>query len=253
MINLIRSEILKIRSTQVWFWMVLLAAAFTALGTIGMVVTAINDHDNGVPVDYYAVFTQSEGAGVALLVLGLLGLTTEFRHKTITPTLLATPNRWLLLAGKAASYAVFAIVYALICVLLNFAIAIIWLSSVGVPVEYGHGVPGGVAKAFLTLVLTGMFGLGLGAVLRNQAAAMVFGIVYFFILDPVLNYTPWVRKGYAYTPGGAVKAFLSNGDVSNMPGDVHLLAPAAGGLLFLAWALALLVIGGRVSLNRDIS
>lgn len=190
---------------------------------------------------------------MALLVLGLLGLTTEFRHKTITPTLLATPNRWRLLGGKAASYAVFAIVYALVCVLLNFAIAIIWLSSVGVPVEFSQGVPGGVAKAFVTLVLTGIFGLGLGAVLRNQAAAMVFGIVYFFILDNLLSFVPWVRKGYAYTPGGAVKAFNSNGEVSNMPDDVHLLIPMAGGALFLVWALALLIIGGRLSLSRDIS
>jgi hypothetical protein len=252
-INLIRSEVLKIRSTQVWFWMLLLAAAFTALGTIGTAVEAVTDHDAGNPVDYYSLFTQSQGAGVALLVLGLLGLTTEFRHKTITPTLLATPNRWRLLAGKAASYVVFAIVYALFCVVLNFAIAIIWLNAAGVPLEYGHGVPGGVLKAFLTLVLTGMFGLGLGALLRNQAAAMVFGIVYFFILDNVLNYVPWVRRGYAWTPGGAVKAFNSNGHIDGMPGDVHLLAPAAGGLLFLAWSLALLVIGGRISLSRDIS
>jgi ABC-2 type transport system permease protein len=252
-INLIRSEVLKIRSTQVWFWMVVLAAAFTALGTIGQVVTAINDHEHRVPVDYYAVFTQSEGAAIALLVLGLLGLTTEFRHKTITPTLLANPNRWQLLAGKSASYVVFAVVYAIICVLLNFAIAIIWLSSVNLPVEFGHGVPGGVAKAFVTLVLTGIFGLGLGALIRNQAAAMVLGIVYFFILDPVLNFTPWVRKGYAYTPAGGVKAFLAHGEIQNMPGDVHLLAPAAGILLFLAWSLALLVLGGRLTLSRDIS
>lgn len=253
MINLVRSEVLKIRSTQVWFWMMLLALAFTALGTIGAVVGAVNNHDNGAPVDYYAVFTQSQGAGVALLVLGLLGLTTEFRHKTITPTLLATPNRWRLLAGKAASYGVFAIVYALFCVVVNFAIAIIWLSAAGVPLEYGHGVPGGVGKAFLTLVLTGMFGLGLGALLRNQAAAMVFGIVYFFILDNLLNYVPWVRKGYAYTPGGAVKAFNSNGHVEGMPSDVHLLSPALGGVLFLLWSLALLAVGGRMSLRRDIS
>ena len=71
MINLIRSEVLKIRSTQVWFWMVLLALAFTALGTIGTVVEAVTNHDNGDPVDYYALFTQSQGAAVALLVLGL--------------------------------------------------------------------------------------------------------------------------------------------------------------------------------------
>lgn len=253
MINLVRSEVLKIRSTQVWFWMLLLALAFTSLGSIALAVESVQAHDRGELVDYYALLTQSRGAGVALLVLGLLGLTTEFRHKTITPTLLATPNRWLLLAGKAASYAIFAIVYALICVLVNFAIAIVWLSAAGVPLDYGHGVSGGVLKAFLGLVLTGMFGLGLGALLRNQAAAMVFGIVYVFILDNVLNFVPWVRKGYAFTPGGGLKAFYSNGQVEGMPGDVHLLAPVAGGLLFLAWSLALLVIGGRISLSRDIS
>jgi ABC-2 type transport system permease protein len=253
MINLVRSEVLKIRSTQVWFWMLLLAAAFTTLGSIVTAVTAVNDYHDGVPVNYYNLFTTSQGAGVALLVLGLLGLTTEFRHKTITPTLLATPNRWQLLAGKAISYAVFATIYAVLCVALNFAIAISWLSAENVPLSYGHGVPGGVAKAFLSLVLTGMFGLGLGALLRNQAAAMVFGIVYVFILDNLLNFVPWVRKGYAYTPGGGLKAFNSNGHIEGMPGDVHLLAPAAGGLLFLAWSLALLVIGGRISLSRDIS
>jgi len=253
MINLIRSEVLKIRSTQVWFWMLLLAGAFTALGSAGTSYNAVQDYRAGNPVDYYSLFTQSSGAAVALLVLGLLGLTTEFRHKTITPTLLATPNRWLLLAGKAASYAVFAIVYAVFCVALNFAIAIIWLSAENVPLDYGHGVPGGVGKAFLTLVLTGMFGLGLGALLRNQAAAMVFGIVYFFVLGPLLSVIPGVRKGYAWTPGGAIQAFNSNGVTDGLADDVHLLAPLAGGLLFVAWSLALLLIGGRISLGRDIS
>lgn len=253
MIGLIRSEVLKIRSTQVWFWMVVLAVAFTALGTIGSVVGAIDDHRNGNPVDYYGLFTTSQGAGIALLVLGLLGLTTEFRHKTITPTLLATPNRWLLLAGKAASYAIFSLIYAVICIVLNFAMVIIWLSAKSIPLEYGHGVAGGVFKAFLSLVLTGMFGLGLGALIRNQAAAMVFGIVYFFILDSLLHFVPWIRKGYAYTPGGAMTAFTSNGSLDGGPSDVHLLAPAVGGVVFLAWSLALLVGGGQLSLHRDIS
>jgi ABC-2 type transport system permease protein len=253
MINLVKSEILKIRSTQVWFWMALLAIAFTSLGTIGRVVEATQNYDRGDPVSYYDVFTQSQGAAVALLVLGLLGLTTEFRHQTITPTLLATPNRWRMLAGKAASYGIFAIVYAVICVIVNFAIAIIWLSLKNVPLEYGHGVSGGVLKSFLTLVMTGLFGLGLGALIRNQAASMVFGIVYFFILDNVLNFVPWVRKGYAWTPGGAVKAFTSNGQITGMPGDVHLLAPVAGGFLFLAWVAVLVVSGGFFSLRRDIS
>jgi ABC-2 type transport system permease protein len=253
-INLIRSEVLKIRSTQVWMWMVLLAVAFTVLGTIGTVVSSIGDHTHdGTPINYYNIFTQSQSAAVALLVLGILGLTTEFRHQTITPTLLATPDRWRLLTGKSLSYVLFSIIYAAICVVINFALAIIWLKAKSLNIDLGHGVGGGVLKAYLSLVLTGLFGLGLGALLKNQAAAMVFGIVYFFILDTLLNFVPWIRKGYAYTPGGAIKAFTSNGHVSGMPGDVHLLAPLVGGLLFLVWAVALVVAGGFVSLRRDIS
>jgi ABC-2 type transport system permease protein len=252
-INLIKSEVLKIRSTQVWFWMVLLSVAFTALGTIGFSVDAVHNYERGESVSYYDLFTQSQGAGVALVVLGILGLTTEFRHQTITPTLLATPNRWRLLAGKAASYGIFAMFYAAVCVVVNFAIAIIWLNAKHVPLEYGHGVPNGVLKAYLSLVLSGLFGLGLGALIRNQAASMVFGIVYLFVLDTLLNFVPGVRKGYAWTPGGALKAFTSNGHVSGMPDDVHLLAPLAAGLLFLAWSLGLLIVGGQTSLRRDIS
>lgn len=254
--NLIRSEVRKTRSTQVWMWMILPAVALTALSTIGQTYGSIQDHDNaGAPIRYYDIFTTSTGGSVALLVLGILGLTTEFRHKTITPTLLAIPKRWTLLTGKAISYVLFALFYAVICLVVNFAIAITWLQADSIPVSFGHGVPGGVAKTFLALVLTAVFGLGLGALVRNQAAAMVIGIFYFAIINGLLSAIPWVRHWiYPWTPGGAVDAFVSNGQQSNnLPDDVHLLTPLAGGLLFFGWTLALLAAGGYFSLNRDIS
>lgn len=254
--NLIRSEVRKTRSTQVWMWMILPAVALTALATIGQTYGSIQDHDHvNAPIRYYDIFTTSRGASVALLVIGILGLTTEFRHKTITPTLLAIPKRWTLLTGKAISYVMFALFYAVACLVVNFAIAIIWLQADGIPVSFGHGVPGGVAKTFIALVLTAVFGLGLGALVRNQAAAMVIGIFYFALINGLLSAIPWVRHWiYPWTPGGAVDAFLSNGQrSSDLPDDVHLLAPLAGGLLFLCWTVALLAAGGYFSLNRDIS
>ncbi|MDQ2837531.1 MAG: ABC transporter permease subunit [Actinomycetota bacterium] len=255
MLNLIKSEVLKTRSTQVWLWMILPAVALTALTTIATVYGSIYDHEHGGdPIRYYDIFTQSSGAGIALLVIGILGLTTEFRHKTITPTLLATPQRWSLLAGKAISYALFSLFYAAICVILNFVIAIIWLDAKNVPLDFGHGVIGGVIKAFFALVLTALFGLGLGALIKNQAASMVVGILYFAIINGLLSVIPYVRKGYPYTPGGAITAFTSNGHVQGgVASDVHMLEPLVGGLVFLIWALVLLVAGGFLSLNRDIS
>jgi hypothetical protein len=137
----------------------------------------------------------------------------------------------------------------------NFAIAIIWLNAKNIPVSFGHGVIGGIIKAFLALVITAVFGLGLGALVRNQAASMVIGIFYFAIINGLLSALPWVRHWiYPWTPGGAVDAFLSNGARNaDRPSDVHLLTPIPGGLLFLAWTLLLLAAGGYFSLNRDIS
>lgn len=254
MIDLVKSEVLKVRSTQVWMWMVLPAVALTALSTIGTTYGSIHDNETvGTPIRYYDIFTQSGGAAIALLVIGILGLTTEFRHQTITPTLLATPNRRSLIAGKAVSYVLFSVFYAIICVIVNFAIAIIWLNAKHLPVELGHGVAGGVIKAFVALVLTALFGLGLGALLKNQAASMVIGILYFAVINGLLSVIPWVRLGYPYTPGGAITAFTSNGHVQGGPSDVHLLNPLVGGVLFLGYALVLLAAGGYLNLNRDIS
>lgn len=255
MLNLIKSEVLKVRSTQVWIWMILPALALTALSTIGTVYGSIDDHEHlGEPIRYYDIFTTSTGGAVALLVIGVLGLTTEFRHKTITPTLLATPARWALLGGKAIAYVMFSFFYAAICIAVDLVIAIIWLNAKGLPVEFGHGVLPGILKAFVALVLTASFGLGLGALIRNQAAAMVVGILYFFIVNGLLSVLPWVRHWiYPWTPGGAVSAFTSNGSSHDVSSDSHLLAPLGGGLVFLLWTLVILVAGGFFSLNRDIS
>ena len=254
MINLVRSEVLKVRSTQVWLWMIVPAVALTGLSTAGTTYGSIHDHDlSGTPIQYYDIFTQTRGAAVALLVIGILGLTTEFRHQTITPTLLATPSRPTLIVGKLVSYALFALFYAIICLIVNFAIAIIWLNAKHVPVDLGHGVIGGVIKSFVALVLVAVFGLGLGATLKNQAAGMVIGILYFAIINGLLSFIPGVRLVYAYTPGGALGAFTSNGERMGLPSDVHLLNPLVGGALFLGYALLLVAAGGYLSLSRDIS
>jgi ABC-2 type transport system permease protein len=252
MMNLLRSEVLKIRSTQVWIWMFVLSIGVTTLFTLGSVLSISSGSDRA-DVDYYSIFTVSGSAGIAMLVLGLLGLTTEFRHKTITPTLLATPARWRLLTGKAIAYVIIAIPYGLACIAANIAVAVICLDAKSLPIDFGHGVPGGIVKAFLSLILLAFFGLGLGALVRNQAAGMVAGIAYLFVLNPLLSIIPLIRRAYPYEPGGALAAFNSSGHETPSFNDYHLLSPLAGGLVMLLWCLGLLAIGGYFSLQRDIS
>jgi ABC-2 type transport system permease protein len=253
MLNLVRSEILKVRSTQVWFWMLIVAIALTTLFTLG---PALSVH-SGTPkeeIDYYGIFTASGLAGVALLVLGLLALTTEFRHKTITPSLLAAPNRWRFLAGKTLAYVLLAIPYGLVSIAVNIVLAIICLNAKGLPVSFGDGVPAGILKAFVSLILLAFFGIGLGALLRNQAAGMVAGIVYLFVLSPILGVIPWVRRARRGRPGGALQYFNSKSSSNAAPyPDVPHVAPLIGGVILLLWCVGILEAGGYLSLKRDIS
>ena len=138
--NLAKSEILKIRSTQVWFWMLVLAIALTCLTCSGS-LNGVHSHEPAQDVDYYNILKPSWLTGVTLLVLGLLGLTTEFRHKTITPTLLATPNRVQLLLGKTLAYGILSIIYSAVCVVVNIIMASIWLSALSLPIRFGGEVP----------------------------------------------------------------------------------------------------------------
>ena len=141
MINLMKSEILKIRSTQVWFWMLLLAVALTACTIVTGTARSSDDHRRRRRRRLLRHLHSSGGPAMALLVLGLLGLTTEFRHKTITPTLLATPNRWQLLVGKALSYVdLLALLRAGLRRASTSPSRSYGCDAKNVPIEFGHGV-----------------------------------------------------------------------------------------------------------------
>lgn len=251
--NLIKSEVLKIRSTQVWFWMLVLVVAITLAATLGTTLS-IDSNTPTEDINYFSVWTNFGVAGVALVVLGILGLTTEFRHKTITPTLLANPGRWQLLIGKAIAYVLFAIPYGVVCLVVNLVTAVICLNAKGLPVHFGDGSQAGMVRNFIALILLAFFGLGLGALIRNQAASMVVGIVYLSVLNIFFAGIPWIRKVYEFEPAGALNAFTSR-DRNNygLPHDVIHVSPLAGGLILLVWCLIFLAAGGYLSLNRDIS
>jgi len=91
-IDLVRAELLKARTTRGWYVYLGLIVLLVGLGVSGDVGTA-EDFVRGT-VEFQRGLV--EGAGFALLlglILAITIVTTEFRHGTITPTLLTTPRR----------------------------------------------------------------------------------------------------------------------------------------------------------------
>jgi ABC-2 type transport system permease protein len=250
MTRLIRAEILKLRTTQVWFWLLLSAVALSVIVVITSLVPTNTIHATSDVTD---IFTAPNDASIVVFVLGVLAVTTEFRYQTITPTVLTTPSRWMLISAKLIAYAVVGAAFALICVIVQLAMVIPWLATKGVDFPYGSGELHHILWADLVIVaLHGLIGLGAGALLRNQIVAVTIGVIFLLILQNVILAIPKVRNAWPYTPNGATAAILTVQDSDSFNG-VHLLGVWAGVLVLLAWALIPAVLGAGITMNRDIT
>lgn len=252
MIRLIRAEFLKLRTTQVWFWMLLATIAVGAL----LAVAQIAPHDGirtprQVP-DLFAGFASAPGY-VILFTLGALGVTTEFRYQTITPTVLLTPSRWAIVTAKMITYAIVGVIYAIAALAAETAVGVPWLSAKNVDIRWGDAdVRHAIIGTFGVLALFGIVGLGIGALLRNQIVAVVVGIIFLVLIENILLAIPVVKKAWPYTPNGATQAILhTHGDDS--VNSVHLLATSGGVVVLLAWAFIPAIAGAAFSMNRDIT
>lgn len=251
MIRLIRAEFLKVRTTQVWFWLLLATVAVSGL----LVVAQIAPHDGVRSASQVPdLFASSSTAYIVVFVLGVLGVTTEFRYQTITPTVLQTPSRWAIVTAKMITYAVLGAIYALVAVAVQLAVAVPWLSSKGVEVDLGDGtVQHAIVGVFGVVALFGIVGLGAGALLRNQIVAVVVGILFLLVIENITLAIPGVRKVWPYTPNGASHAILHTTGSTDVTDGVHLVSTGGGVVVLLLWAFIPAIAGAAFTMNRDIT
>lgn len=250
--GLIRAEFRKLFTTQVWFWMLLLCIALTMLGVVGQIAGTPSDAE--LQQNVRDVLTSASGAFtyIPLFVLGVLSVTTEYRYQTITPTVLATPSRWTLITAKIVSYALVGALYALICLVLQLAVALPWLSARHVHVSLS-GQVGALLSVFAVLALFSLVGLGAGALLKNQIVAVSVGVIFILVLDRLVLVIPGVKHVYPFLLSGATDAILAGPGDSRSANDVHLLSAAGGVLTLLVWGIGMAVLGAGLTMNRDIT
>jgi len=181
-----------------------------------------------------------------------LGVTTEYRYQTITPTVLITPSRWTLISAKLIAYAVLGMLYALACIVVQLAMVLPWLASRNISFDLGDpDLRRALFGLFLVLALYGIIGLGVGALLKNQIVAVTIGVIFLLILQNLLLAIPGVRHAWPYMPAGATTAILFN--QSSAPDVVTILSPAAGVVVLLLWAFIPALVGAGITMNRDIT
>lgn len=255
MSDLIRAELLKIRTTKMVRGMLAFDVGFVLLQVV-VLVAFVGGEDEGSPplTDPGLVRAIYGSATVGLLfimILGVVGITGEYRHGTITQGFLTTPRRQRLIAAKLAAYALVGAVMGVIAVLLTMAVAVPGLALRDAPTSLlDNGVPAVLGGAVLASGLYAMVGLGLGALLRNQVAAIVVAVAWVQVVEGIVGLAlPEVGK---WLPGGAVRGIVrASFDDASLFAD--LLPAWAAALVLLGYGLAFSAIAARTTTRRDVT
>ena len=248
MTRLISSELLKLRSTRTAI--ALIASVVGLVVLIGLIatITADFEQDEVFTVDLLGI---AGFAQVFALILGILAVTTEFRHGTITPTLVVAPDRMRLVLAKLVAHALAGLILGVLAVGLTTAIVLIGLSSRDIDTGLTNQEITEVAVGLvLATVLWAALGVGLGALVRNQVGAIVGALGWTLLVENLLTIIPtvgdWVQK---YGLNGVTNA-LSNIE-SEVTGDV--LSQAAGGALLVAYTATFVIAGTLAVRRRDVT
>jgi hypothetical protein len=124
MTRLISSELLKLRSTRTA--VALIASVVGLVVLIGLIATLTADFEQE-EVQTVDLLGIAGFAQVFALILGILAVTTEFRHGTITPTLVVAPDRVRLVLAKLVAHALAGLVLGVLAVGLTTAIVLVGL------------------------------------------------------------------------------------------------------------------------------
>jgi ABC-2 type transport system permease protein len=255
MTGLVRAEWTKLFSTRVWIGMlggaVLLVGGFTALFT-GLAGSTDNNGQQALPPVADPQFqqvalAQISGAVVFVVILGIIGMTQEYRHRTATPTFLTTPRRGRVVAAKVLAYLLAAIPFAVIVTAVNLVVLEIYARARGAAPSLEGDNLRVVAGAAGALVIYAVIGVGIGALLRNQVGAIVAALVYLYVVEPVIANIGPIASAYKWLPGGALRA------MTTPFGGPDVLQPWQGALLLLGYGLLAAVLGAMITVRRDIT
>lgn len=254
MTRLLLGELRKLRTTRLWLWMLIGTFAVTAIFVCVLIpLDGSEGNPNprlSTPEGQTALFSAAAAANVFVLILGIIAVTGEFRHQTVTPTFLATPHRGRVVISKLVTFFVVGALYGVGAMALAVAIAAPWLSAKGIDLDL-DGLTGSILSIVLSMAVYAVLGVGVGALVRNQIAAVVGALVYLNVVEAFLGVLPGVKDAYPYLPGGANAALIDTGQ----PGvqDLGLLEPWQGGLLLVGYGVVFSIIGSWLAVRRDIT
>lgn len=252
MINVLRSEWIKLRTVRMNWILGIIALAFPLIVTL--LTAFFSGDDDGV--DARSLIELLTGtAVVSTLLCGVIAaasITGEFGFGTIRPTFAAVPRRLRVIGAKG--------VVAVVAAMLLITIVVLIGVFAGRPIAEGQGATidfdkySGIVPALLGTVLLGglmaLAGYGLGLLTRSTPAAISILIVWPLIAEGLIGGLIGVITGWGNVVGwmpfqvGIRLVFV---EFDDFDGPTRIVA----GLYFGGVAMLLAVIGAIAVNRRD--
>lgn len=252
MINVLRSEWIKLRTVRMNWVLGTIALAFPLLVTL--LTAYFGGDDEGVDAKSLVELLTGTAVVSTLLcgVIAAASITSEFGFGTIRPTFAAVPRRLRVIVAKGVVVCLAAMVLLAIIVLIGI--------FVGRPLAEGQGAiidfdvyPGTVPALFGTVLLAGLMslaGYGLGMLTRSTPAAISILIVWPLIAEGLIGSLIGVITGWGNVVGwmpfqaGIRLVFV---ELNDFDGPTRIVS----GLYFGGVALLLVAIGAWAVNRRD--
>ncbi|HEX5542558.1 MAG TPA: ABC transporter permease [Micromonospora sp.] len=274
--RLLRSELLKIRTTNTWWVFGLITLPLWAITLFFNYIQSEFYRDATIPegvspedaevlraandVSYIAanLYTNGQFFGVLIVMLvGVIVVTNEFFHQTATTTFLTTPRRTAVILAKLAAAATLGVLFWLFTTVLNLLVGPLILTSLDLGTQLGDGaIWRAVALNGLAYLLWAIFGVGFGVLIRSQIGATVTAIVLYFagfigaaIFFSTLasRFGDWINDLQLFVPSMASQLMVAGIELPGYP------PRWAGAVVLIGYGLVTGVIGTLIVRKRDIS
>ena len=267
------SEYRKFVTTRMWWVLLLTMGLYMAFiaGSFGFAIaadpesltTGFPGSDGAAPVIpplqlALAIYTLAPSFGYLFpVIIGALSMAGEFRHQTITPTLLAEPRRDIVIGAKLLASLPLGLLFGLV------GVAAAVLPGAGVLAATGN-------ETFLTdpevlrtavwsvvaLTIWALVGVGFGAALKNQVAGIVVVLAFTQLVEPILRFAFAMIDGLEgvakWLPGAAGEA-IAGSSFYSAAGLNELLPRWQGIVVLVAYGLVLAAVGRFTTFRKDIT
>ncbi|MBE3032915.1 MAG: hypothetical protein IMZ74_06920 [Actinobacteria bacterium] len=258
MIDLIRAEFLKLSSTRTALGLFIAAIVVSVLPAV-LVMSLVPRNalsDGGAPIAASGLTIVP----ILAVVFGILGMTNEYRHGTITYTYLTTPRRGIVMIVKLVCYGIVGTaVMAATALLVVLAIALIAaLRDIALPWLTASNVADleTLRDAGMFLLVAGMmtaFGVSLGALLRAQVPTVAGVVVWALAAESIIAVIK-PRVGI-YLPFAAFQRLTMGGALRT--GEAGAIMPSLtrpeAFLVAIAYIAVFSVAAVFISMRRDVT